>query len=437
MQLAVDLARRFNGEIINGDAMQMYNGLPIVTNKITVEEQQNIPHHLLGCIPLNEEPWKIGKFKRKAGQIIQEIRARGHLPIVVGGTHYYTQSLLFDDALISDNIDGGDVQTELPTEEIHSKYPILAGPTEVMVERLREVDPVMADRWHPKDRRKIQRSLEIYLTTGKKASDIYTEQKEVKKLVKRTRDQAISSSFPVEGGSTLLFWVHAESEILKARLDARVDRMARIGLLDEVKSMNTFLHEQRHAGNIVDRSRGIWVSIGWKEFERYLLALDAENTNDEELEKLYNESLEQTQSSTRQYAKRQVRWIRLKLIPALSDDNALDRLFLLDGSSVAAWQDTVEKPALDITEKFLAGEGLPSPSGLSAAAREFLGPQEKTELIRRECEICKTLAITETQWKTHLKSRCHRALVKRALKRSGDGRSALHQTDSIIEPDAP
>jgi len=65
VELAVDLATRFNGEIINGDAMQMYGGLPIITNKITVEEQQGIPHHLLGFIALDEEPWRVGMFRGK------------------------------------------------------------------------------------------------------------------------------------------------------------------------------------------------------------------------------------------------------------------------------------------------------------------------------------------------------------------------------------
>jgi tRNA dimethylallyltransferase len=408
----VDLATRFNGEIINGDAMQMYNGLPIVTNKITVEEQQGIPHHLLGFIPLDEEPWRVDMFKRKASQIIQEIRSRGRLPIVVGGTHYYTQSLLFGDTLLGEYIDGEDTQTELSTE-IHARFPILEGPTDGMIEQLREVDPVMADRWHPKDRRKIQRSLEIYLLTGKKASDIYAEQKEARSLNKEANLSPIS---PLKSDSTLLFWVHSQSEILKKRLDARVHKMMEAGLLDEVKAMENFLANQLRTGKTVDRSRGVWVSIGWKEFEKYLLALKAESAIREDLERLYNESVEQTQSATRQYAKRQVRWIRLKLMPALSDGSALDKLFLLDGSDVTQWAETVSNPARNITEKFLAGEELPLPHETSAAANEFLAPKKATELIRRECEMCNTVVVTEDQWEAHLKSRRHRALVKKSLK---------------------
>jgi tRNA dimethylallyltransferase len=110
--------------------MQIYDGLPIITNKITVEEQQGIPHHLLGAVALDKEPWRVGVFKRKAGKIIKEIRSRGRTPILVGGTHYYTQSLLFNDTLVSDaDKSEGETESYVSRERINSKYPILERPT--------------------------------------------------------------------------------------------------------------------------------------------------------------------------------------------------------------------------------------------------------------------------------------------------------------------
>jgi tRNA dimethylallyltransferase len=150
----VNIARRFNGEIINGDAMQLYEGLPVITNKMPEDERDGIPHHLLGCISLNEETWTVGNFVSNALAKISEIRARGRLPILVGGTHYYTQSLLFHDALANKSQDEEPVQNA-------ERLAVLEEPTEVLLAKLREVDPVMADRWHPNDRRKIQRSLEL------------------------------------------------------------------------------------------------------------------------------------------------------------------------------------------------------------------------------------------------------------------------------------
>jgi tRNA dimethylallyltransferase len=428
-QLAVDLAKKFNGEIINGDAMQMYDGLPIITNKITVDEQQGIPHHLLGFIALDEEPWRVGLFKKKAGQIIREIRSRGRLPIVVGGTHYYTQSLLFEDSLLRNQAEGGEQEnTEFSNEEIVEKFPILAGPTEIMIERLREVDPVMADRWHPKDRRKIRRSLEIFLTTGKKASDFYAEQKE--RRLHGKVENGISTNL-VGDGSTLLFWVHAESETLKQRLNTRVDKMLDAGLLDEVKSMEVFLNQQSNAGISVDQTRGIWVSIGWKEFQLYLKPLEAGTASQEDIDKFYDLSIEQTKAATRQYAKRQVRWIRLTLMPALADENALDKLYLLDGTDISQWTEAVSQPAIDVAARFLEGSELPPPHELSGAAQQILAPtdglDEKPDVwFRQECGICRMVAVNDVQWQTHLKSRRHRALVKKKQK-----------NDSISASDTP
>jgi len=441
--LAVDLATRYNGEIINGDAMQMYEGLPIITNKITVEEQQGVPHHLLGFIPIDEEPWRVGLFKKRAGQIIQEIRSRGRLPIVVGGTHYYTQSLLFDDSLVTEQSDAEEqAQSDLTNQEVAERYPILEGPTEAMIERLQEVDAVMAARWHPQDRRKIRRSLEIFLKTGKKASDIYAEQKKRKIVVQKKDAEEDPDCRPVaELASTLLFWVHAESNILKDRLDVRVDKMMDAGLLKEVISMNEYLKAQENAGLSVDRTRGIWQSIGWKEFEPYLRELDSEMTSQEKLGTLCSSSIERVQIATRQYAKRQVRWIRLKLIHVLSEDDALDILYLVDGTDLSRWLENVSNPAIDITGRFLEGSELRPPRELSAAALEFLSPPDASDHpdvgFRQECELCHMTAVTEISWKDHLKSRRHRGVVKRKQKNGIRGRSDGHKSESTSAPDTP
>lgn len=413
--------------------MQMYDGLPVTTNKITVEEQQGIPHHLLGFIGLDEEPWRVGLFKRKASQIIREIRSRGRLPIVVGGTHYYTQSLLFEDALVSDNIgDEEEVQTELSSQEISEKFPILDAPPEAILERLREVDPKMANRWHPNDTRRIRRSLEIFLLSGRKASDIYAEQREAKS----SQTAHLDIEEPYQSASnTLLFWVYSDSNILKRRLDDRVDKMLQAGLLNEVESMNGFLVKQIKAGVAVDRTRGIWVSIGWKEFEQYLAALQNGTESQEKLEELYELSIEETKAATRQYARRQTRWIRLKLMPALSDRNALDKLYLLDGSDISLWSDNVSKPAIVTTQDFLAGLELRPPSELSEAANRLLGHETppEDEAIHQECDICNVVCVREQQWQAHLRSRRHRQLLKKR-QRNPNGMSSLPKNDNTSKP---
>ncbi|KAK0116244.1 hypothetical protein ONS95_013269 [Cadophora gregata] len=442
-QLAVDLAKRFDGEIINGDAMQMYDGLPIITNKMTLEEQQGIPHHLLGFVALDEEPWRVGLFKQKAGQIIREIRSRGRLPILVGGTHYYTQSLLFNETLVHTTPSEEDQSNYGYTnQEMAEKYPILAASTEDMLTRLQEVDPVMADRWHPKDRRKIRRSLEIYLVTGKRASDIYAEQMEMKLAKKHSSlDTGSIAASLIDDRSVLLFWVFAESEILKKRLDARIDKMLDSGLLDEVKSMQSFLQKQTLSGVDVDCTRGIWVSIGYKEFEPYLKILASGTASASEVQNSYELSVEQTKAATRQYAKQQVRWIRLKLVPALTEVDALERLYIVDGSDVSQFSDTVSQPAIRIAESFLNGTERVAPREVCAAAAQILDPDESVEPrdlnFREECEMCHTVVVTDAQWQIHLKSRRHRALLKRKQKNERSGRFHPPPSGSISELDTP
>ncbi|KAK0638188.1 tRNA dimethylallyltransferase [Lasiodiplodia hormozganensis] len=422
-QLAVELACRFNGEIINSDAMQLYEGLPVITNKITQEEMKAVPHHLLGTITHSEDTWTVTEFVKRALTVVDDIHSRGKLPIIVGGTHYYIQSLLFKESLA----DGAQQPEEAKPENADSeKYPILEEPTEVILAQLREVDPVMADRWHPNDRRKIQRSLEIWLKTGKPASQLYEEQQSLRKQPADGTEEGAATGtqrFPA-----LLFWVHAANEPLRARLDARVEKMLANGLLSEVDELDRFLQQRESEGHPVDRTRGIWVSIGYKEFEAYQRALTASSADDKELAKLRTQAIEQVQAGTRQYAKRQLRWIRIKLMNALANANAMKSLYLLDGSDLSRWQETVEAPALDVAAKFLDGEPLPEPQSISEAAAEMLTPKREYDLSerrdmwqRRTCETCNTVAVTESDWNKHVQSRGHKVREKKRRQKQAAG----------------
>ncbi|KAI6251243.1 tRNA dimethylallyltransferase [Erysiphe necator] len=412
--LAVDLAKRFNGEIINSDAMQMYAGLPIITNKITYEEQQGIPHHLLGNVQLDEEPWRIGVFQREAKNIMRQIRARGRVPIVVGGTHYYIQSLLFRDSIIGER-EADDSDHKLGQESI-DEFPILNGPSERILEKLKEVDPLMAERWHPNDTRKIMRSLKIFLETGERASDLYARQQEYRD--KNCQDSSKIDFFGenISPESTLLFWIYAEPEVLKKRLDDRVIKMVETGLLDEVKSIDQYLEKQLSNGIKIDITRGIWASIGWKEFESYRLALKTGT----DVENALNFSIQKTQIATRQYAKRQLRWIRLKLRPALAWDHGWSRRFyLLNGTNISKFKEDVTDIAIKITADFLANKELPLPQEISSTAKIVLSTDDKKPNVwfRQTCDTCLITSMNEIEWDSHLRSRRHRALVKKRLKK--------------------
>ncbi|KAG5938794.1 hypothetical protein E4U60_001172 [Claviceps pazoutovae] len=408
--LAVELAKRFRGEIINSDAMQLYNGLPILTNKVTLEEQKGIPHHLLGHISLQNPPWNVTEYKREATEVIAEIRARGNIPIVVGGTQYYIDPLLFPDVILDE------VQQTTDSSEI---FTILQQPTEVLLEELRKYDPIMAERWHPNDRRRITRSLEIYLHTGKPASQIYAEQ-EARKAAAPASKKSDAITMPWE---KLLFWVYSDKEVLCERLDRRVDKMCDEGLLDEVRSLYTFKQKMNAQGVALDMTKGIFQSIGYKQFEPYLEAVDA-GQDAPELEKLNLSALESTKAATRRYANYQNKWIRLKQIRRLRDQGvaAVQSLYVLDSTDVSKFEDNVVEPAADLTAKFLSGQERPAAVDVSDLARQVLDsalePPPQAIHVKRTCEICQTVLVTEEAWQRHVKSSGHRKVMKRKQRRA-------------------
>lgn len=416
--------------------MQMYEGLPVITNQMSPEEQRGVPHHLIGNIGLREDPWTILEFRREASRIISEIRARGKLPIVVGGSAYYIDGLLFDNRLVKDEppaeID------PVPRDELLAKFPILFEPADVMLQKLHEVDPVMANRWHPKDIRKIRNSLQIYLTTGRRASDIYAEQQSRK--ASRATAESLDTHTP---WNVLLFWLYARRDPLNERLDARVDKMLSRGLLDEISGVYEDYRARLDSGESVDRARGIVQSIGFWQFEPYLRAIKDKSPEDgPALAKLKAAGVEDTKTATRRYAKYQVRWLTMKTLASLRDEKLLDRLFLLDATNVGVWNDEVARKGVELTRAFITGEQLPKPVDVSETAREVLtstverSSHQETP-CNKTCDLCDKTFLTEKEWQKHLKSNRHQKSVRYAK------RSALVSYDArttalvSTEPDSP
>ena len=425
LQLAVSLALHFNGEIINGDALQLYNGLPIATNKIPEEERKGIKHHLLGCIRLDEDTWTVGKFAEEASNTIDEIGSRGKLPILVGGTNYYTQALLFKNSLLAAN------KAWTTVDEQETRWPILEASGEEMYEELKKIDPVMAARWHPKDTRKVRRSLEIWLQTGKKASDVYACQRhngsseeecsEVEILDDRLsleesrvlHDLNMPAHLPLRY-PTLILWVYSDLTALRDRLNVRVDEMISNGLLQEIESMEAFRRGKIEAGVSVDVSRGIWVAIGYKEFIGYFKAL-REGLGEAQLQRTKDRCTEQTKIATRQYAKSQMRWIRSKLLRSMHRTNSARNMFLLDGTDSTTRNEQVEDAAVHLVEEFMTGRPLPSPLKISEVAERVLDLDEvkPAVVVTQSCDLCDVTVTTARDWERHLKSRKHKALLRR------------------------
>ncbi|MCF0137365.1 MAG: tRNA (adenosine(37)-N6)-dimethylallyltransferase MiaA [Oscillospiraceae bacterium] len=264
-KLSVALARAFNGEIVSADSMQLYRRMDIGTAKVTPEEAEGVPHHMVDIA----EPWEsysAARYVAEASEAVDGILSRGRLPFVVGGTNLYIDSLISGRAF-ADN--GEDMSLR---RELEAMCGELGG--EKMLALLAEFDPDRAAKLHPADRRRIIRAIEVYRLTGK---TITQHDLETKALPPRYDAAVIALDF-------------ADRADLYARIDRRVEVMAEQGLFEEVKAL---LDE----GLSMDSTA--MQAIGYKEPAAYFRG---ELTRAEALELIKRES--------RRYAKRQLTWLR-------------------------------------------------------------------------------------------------------------------------------
>ena len=258
---AVQLAKRLRGEIVSADSMQVYRGMNIGTAKPTASERAEVPHHLIDILDL-DETFSVARFKSLADTAITDIRRRGGVPLVVGGTGLYVKSLT--EGIFDGPSADWDLRKRLRQKERDDGPGYLYG-------ELRRVDPESAERIKPADIRRIIRALEVHELAGRTISDLQKEWE-------RTRpDIAII-------GLTM------ERDLLNERIDNRVDEMFRDGLLEETK---------RLIGDDLERNRTAMQAIGYKEV---VGCLNGEYSLDRARELLKRNS--------RRYAKRQLTWFR-------------------------------------------------------------------------------------------------------------------------------
>ncbi|OBA20364.1 tRNA isopentenyltransferase [Metschnikowia bicuspidata var. bicuspidata NRRL YB-4993] len=407
-QFSIELAKSINGEIINADSMQVYRGAPIISNKHPLDEREGIAHHVMDHIPWNEE-YFIHRYSAEAVSAIDDIHARGKTPIIIGGTHYYLQNLLFKNKTI-----GEKEEKEKLIPLTQEQQDLLDGPVEAIFEALTNVDPVISEKFHPKDTRKLRRALEIYYTTGQKPSEMYHEQK---------LDELEDTSLKY---NTLLFWIYCDPEILKLRLDQRVDSMMGAGALDEIRELNQFYESQTLPP---DMTKGIWQVIGYKEFRPWLTGGQTDT-------KLFEEGVERMKIRTRQYAKYQVKWIRKLLGVELNKESRFGfkyggKMYLLDATDLSKWATDVRARGLSIVDQFIAK----GPLGVTEAqapeklreifpSSEFYEEFNSNKTIKAvenwkhfECPVCKDsqgsplVAVGEDNWSIHQKSRRHKKQI--------------------------
>ena len=261
--LSIEVAKRFGGQVVSADSMQIYEKMNIATAKPTEDEMQGVPHHLIGFQPIDKK-FSVAEYVQLANECIHKIHNAGDLPVIAGGTGLYIDLLL-------QNIQ---FSKEESNEELRQELTALFDEkgAEYMLEWLREIDPETANRLHLNDKSRIVRALEIYKLTGK----TLTEQKVISRLEETPYD-------------VLYIGInYRDRNVLYDRINLRVDLMIENGLLEEAEEFYN-----------IPQDKTACQAIGYKELAPYFrgdLALE--------------DCVEKLKLETRHYAKRQLTWFR-------------------------------------------------------------------------------------------------------------------------------
>lgn len=261
--LSIECAIALDGEIVSADSMQIYKGMSIATAKPTVSERKNIPHYMIDFLDADKQ-YSVADYVSEAKEKLICIHNIGKLPILVGGTGLYVDSLV-------NNIKFIDVDTDLNLRaELSEKIDVIG--SEKMLEELAEFDPNTAKRLHPSNKKRIIRAFEVYKLTGRTMTELEADSK--------------SEASPFE--PIFIGISFKDREILYKRINKRVDIMLENGLVEEAKNYY----------NLSSNSTASQ-AIGYKELKPYFegeISLDA--------------AIENLKLSTRHYAKRQLTWFR-------------------------------------------------------------------------------------------------------------------------------
>lgn len=275
---SIGLAKAVGGEIISADSMQVYKEMDIGSAKIKKEEMDGIPHYLVDVLEPDEE-FHVVRFQQMAKEAMEKIYANGHIPIVVGGTGFYIQALLYD---IDFTENDGDDSYRKELEEFAKLY----GP-EALHERLKKVDPKSAEIIHFNNVKRVIRALEFYKQSGMPISE-HNETERQKQS-------------PYE---FFYFVLTDEREHLYERINQRVDQMIEEGLVCEVKA----LKDKGYTKNMVSMQ-----GLGYKEILDYL---DGECTLEDAIYRIKRD--------TRHFAKRQITWFKRERDVIWIDKKACD-----------------------------------------------------------------------------------------------------------------
>ena len=263
--MGIALAKRYDGEVVSVDSMQIYRGMTIGTAAPTEEEMDGVPHHMVAVADPTEN-WSAAKYAAAATAVVDDILARGKLPILVGGTGLWLDAVVKGHGFAGGHA-GGEVRQVLQQRlEREGMAPLW--------QELERIDPEAAKRLHPADEKRVLRALEVYLETGK---TITQHNEETKAMAPRYDAVWIGLQF-------------ADRQDMRRLIDLRVDKMVEEGLLREVQQL---------LASGIPRDATALQAIGYKEF---LGVAEGSITAEE--------AIAEVKLRSRQYAKRQLTWLR-------------------------------------------------------------------------------------------------------------------------------
>lgn len=268
--LAIELAKKIDAEIISADSMQIYKGLDVGTAKVTKEEAQGIPHHLIDICNIDEN-FSVAEFKQMCYDKIEEIRSRGKNVIIAGGTGLYINAVVYN---MNFNEEVVDLEYRNELENIAKEKG-----NNYLHSMLEKIDPITANKIHKNNVKRVIRAIEMAKNVKLKSIHMLEEEERIQK----------------ENGKYefVIFCINQEREYLYNRINLRVDLMLKDGILDEAKK----IYDMKLPNN-----NTCMQAIGYKEFFPYF---EGKITLDEAIDTLKKE--------TRHYAKRQMTWFNNKL----------------------------------------------------------------------------------------------------------------------------
>lgn len=424
-KLSIELAKRFGGEVISADSMQVYNGLDISTAKATKDEQSQAVHHLLDICDVHTRSFGVVDFRNKALPIIDELLNNSKIPVIVGGTTYYIESLLWK-VLIASKSDTENASASTTDEKLKenivkaiSDHDRNAGDPLILHNLLTQIDPVSAQRLHPNTDRKVRRALEVFIQTGRPMSEHLNEQ--------QSSEGGSTLGGPLRFEHVICFWIKSEQEKLNERIDRRIDGMIAQGMLYEIRKCYNEL-----VVDGIDPERGMMQAIGFKEFLPYLEKYPDESFDSEITEfiisrggisgqnklpvnhrtavglKVLEQCLDELRMRTKKYSRQQIKWVKNRIVSSIG--RPTPPVYELDTTNAETnWHEDVYLKAVDVVESYIENK---EPKIKPAQAIEHPNSQMNMN-VTHFCEVCQRRLVGDTAYNAHMQSERHRKMIKR------------------------